>query len=85
VETHIDAHPAPSTEVVVHEPEVQVATLIRSAPMSEGTSTSCGGLELLDDDLVDPTVVARNMESMRRVDQWIKVHRGYSEYSYILK
>jgi hypothetical protein len=36
--------------------------------MSEGTSTSRGGLELLNDDLVDPAVVARNMESMRRAE-----------------
>jgi hypothetical protein len=42
--------------------------------MAEATSTSCGGLELLADDLVEPVVVARNLESMRRAEQWMKVH-----------
>jgi hypothetical protein len=32
-----------------------------------------GGLELLADDLIDPTMVARNLESMRRAKQWMKV------------
>jgi hypothetical protein len=36
--------------------------------------TSRGGLELLADVLVDPAVVARNLESMRRAEQWMKVH-----------
>jgi hypothetical protein len=71
VEAHVEAHPTMSTEVVVREPEVQEAVPIRLAPMSEGTSTRCGGLELLDDDLVNPDVVARNMESMRRTEQWM--------------
>jgi hypothetical protein len=62
VEAHVEAHPTPSSEVVVREPEVQEAASIRSAPMSEGTSTSRGSLELLDDNLVDPAVVARNMD-----------------------
>jgi hypothetical protein len=44
--------------------------------MSEMTSTSRGGLELLDDNLIDPSVVARSMESMRRTEQWIKVRCG---------
>jgi hypothetical protein len=79
VETHVDVHPGTSTEVVVREPEVQEATPIRSAPMSEATSTSRGGLELLDDNLVDPVVIARNMESMRHAEQWIKVRCEYSE------
>jgi hypothetical protein len=26
------------------------------------------------DDLVDPAMVARNLESMRRAEQWMKVH-----------
>jgi hypothetical protein len=41
--------------------------------MSEVTLTSRGGLELLDDNLIDPTVVAHKMESWRRTEQWIKV------------
>jgi hypothetical protein len=33
----------------------------------------------LDDNLVDPVVVAHNMESMCRAEQWIKVRCGYPE------
>jgi hypothetical protein len=77
VETRVDLLPRTSTDIVVREPEIEGATPIRSAPMSEMASTSCGGLELLDDNFVDPAVVARNMESMRRAEQWIKVCCGY--------
>jgi hypothetical protein len=63
-----------STEVVVREPDIQDVALIRLAPMTEATSTSHGGLELFADDLVDPAVIARNLESMRRAEQWMKVH-----------
>jgi uncharacterized membrane protein len=41
--------------------------------MSEAAATSRGGLELLADDLVDPAIVARNLEAMRRAEQWINV------------
>jgi uncharacterized membrane protein len=41
--------------------------------MSEVATTSRDGLELLADDLVDPATVARNLELMRRAEQWIKV------------
>jgi hypothetical protein len=54
VETHVDLLPGMSTDVVVREPEIEEAAPIRSAPMSKATSTSCGGLELLDDNLIDP-------------------------------
>jgi hypothetical protein len=64
VETQVNAHLGTSTELVVREDKVQEAAPIRSAPMSEATSTSRGGLELLDDDLVDPAIVACNMELM---------------------
>jgi hypothetical protein len=43
------------------------------APMSEVVTTSRDGLELLADDLVDPATVARNLEAMRRAEQWMKV------------
>jgi hypothetical protein len=42
-------------------------------PMSEAAATSRGGIELLADDLVDPTTVARNLESMRWAEQWMKL------------
>jgi hypothetical protein len=72
-EGHGDALPEVNLEVVVRSPEIQDAEPIRSAPMSEDTTTSRGGLELLVDDLISPAVVARNLESMRRAEQWMKV------------
>jgi hypothetical protein len=66
--------PESSLQVVVRSPEIQDAEPIRSAPMSEAAATSRGGLELLADDLVDPVTVARNLEAMRRAEQWMKVH-----------
>jgi hypothetical protein len=42
-------------------------------PMSEAATTSRDGLELLADDLINPATVARNLESMRRTEQWMKV------------
>jgi hypothetical protein len=68
-----DILPESSLEVVVRSPEIQDAEPIRSAPMSEAAATSRGGLELLADDLVDPATVARNLEAMRRAEQWMKV------------
>jgi hypothetical protein len=66
-----------SLEVVVRSPEIQDAEPIRSAPMSGATTTSRGGIELLADDLVDPATVARNLEAMRRAEQWMKVSYQY--------
>jgi hypothetical protein len=79
VETHVDAHSRTSTKIVVREPEIQDVAPIRSAPMAGATLTSHGGLEMLADDLVDLDIVARNMESMHRAEQWIKVCREYPE------
>jgi hypothetical protein len=66
---HDEALPETSMQVVVRSPEVQDAEPICSAPMSEAAATSCGRLELLADDLIDPATMARNLESMRRVEQ----------------
>jgi uncharacterized membrane protein len=63
-------------DVVVRSPEIQDAEPIRVTPMSEAATTSRNGLELLADDLVDPATVARNLESMRRAEQWMKVRCG---------
>jgi uncharacterized membrane protein len=41
--------------------------------MSEAAATSRSGIEFLADDLVDSAMVARNLESMRRAEQWMKV------------
>jgi uncharacterized membrane protein len=72
-EEHGDALPEVNLEVVVRSPEIQDAEPICSAPMSEATSTGRDGLELLADDLISPAAVARNLESMRRAEQWMKV------------
>jgi hypothetical protein len=66
-----DALPKVIFDVVVHSPEIQDAEPIYSAPMSEATTTSRDGLELLADDLISPTVVARKLESMWRAEQWM--------------
>jgi hypothetical protein len=47
--------------------------------MSEATPTSCCELELLSDDLIDPAMVARNLEMMHRTEQWMKVRGGTLE------
>jgi hypothetical protein len=69
--------PESSLEVVVRSPDIQDADLIHSAPMSGTATTSRGGIELLADDLVDPAAVARNLEAMRRAEQWMKVSYQY--------
>jgi uncharacterized membrane protein len=73
-EARDDALPETSHDVVVRSPEIQDAEPIRSAPMSEAAATSRDGLELLADDLINPATVARNLESMRRAEQWMMVH-----------
>jgi hypothetical protein len=47
--------------------------------MSEDAATSRGGLELLADDLIDQAMVARNLESMGRAEQWVKVRDSTRE------
>jgi uncharacterized membrane protein len=76
-EGHGDALPEVNLEVVVRSPEIQDAEPICSAPMSEATTTSRDGLELLAVDLISLAAVARNLESMRRAEQWMKV-RDYT-------
>jgi hypothetical protein len=73
-EGHDDALPMVNLEVVVRSPEIQDAEPIRLTPMSEATMTNRDGLELLADDLISPAAVARNLESMRHAEQWMKVH-----------
>jgi hypothetical protein len=74
-----DALPKTSLDVVVRSPEIQDAEPIRSAPMSEAAATSRDGLELLADDLINPAVVARNLESMCQAEQWMKVRNSTIE------
>jgi hypothetical protein len=72
-EMHDDALPETSMDVVVRTPE------IHSAPMLEAAAASRGGLELLADDLINPAMVTRNLESMCRTEQWMKVRDGTLE------
>jgi hypothetical protein len=72
-EVHDDALPETTIDVVVRSSEIQDVEPIRSAPMSKATAASRGGLELLADDHINPMTVARNLESMRRAEQWMKV------------
>jgi hypothetical protein len=74
-----DPLPEASMDVVLRSPEIQDAEPIRSALMSEGAPSSCGGLELLSNDLIDPATVARNLETMCRTELWMKVHDGTLE------
>jgi hypothetical protein len=67
------ALPEPALEVAVRSPEIQDAEPIRSTPMTEAATNSRGGIELLADDLVDPTTVARHLEAVRQAEQWMKV------------
>jgi hypothetical protein len=76
-EVRDDVLPESSLEVIIRSLEIQDAELVRSAPMSEASTSSRGGIELLADDLVDPAVVARNLEAMRRAEQWMKVNCQY--------
>jgi hypothetical protein len=65
--------PGAALEVAIRSPEIQDAEPIRSAPMTEATTSSRGGIELLADDLVEPAVLAQHLEAMRRAEQWMKV------------
>jgi hypothetical protein len=67
------APPEPALEVVVRSPEIQDAEPIRSALMTEATTSSRGDVELLADDLVDPATVAKHLGAVRQAEQWMKV------------
>jgi hypothetical protein len=60
-------------EVAIRSPEIQDAEPIRAAPMTEATTSSRGGIELLADDLIEPATVAKHLEAIRQVEQWMKV------------
>jgi hypothetical protein len=42
--------------------------------MTEATTSSRGGIELLADDLVEPATVAKHLEAIRQAEQWMKVN-----------
>jgi hypothetical protein len=72
-EEEATAQPEPALEVVVRSPEIQDAEPICSAPMTEAATSSRSRVELLADNLVDPTTVARHLEAVRQAEQWMKV------------
>jgi hypothetical protein len=76
-EVHDDA--LPESSIVVRSLEIQDAKPIHSAPMSETGTTSRGRLEFLADDFIDPAMVARNLESIHRAEQWMKVRSSTLE------
>jgi hypothetical protein len=41
--------------------------------MIEAATSSCGGIELLVDDMVDLATVAQHLEAVRQAEQWMKV------------
>jgi hypothetical protein len=82
-EERADPHPEASTQVVVREAMIEDVVPLRSAPMLETGSSSRGGLELLDNDLIDPAFVSLSMESWCRTENWIKVHCEYPEFAYL--
>jgi hypothetical protein len=69
----VTTSPEVALEVAIHSPEIQDAEPIRSTPMTEATASSRGGIELLADDLVEPTTVAKHLEAIRQAEQWMKV------------
>jgi hypothetical protein len=69
----ITTSPEVTLEVAIRSPEIQDAEPIRSAPMTEATASSRGGIELLADDLVEPATVAKHLEAIRQAEQWMKV------------
>jgi hypothetical protein len=72
-----DVLPESNLGVVARSPEIQDAEPILSTLMSGAATSSRGGIELLADDLVDLAAVARHLEAMRQVKQWMKVSCRY--------
>jgi hypothetical protein len=72
-EKGVTTSPEVALEVAIRSPEIQDAEPIRSAPMTEATVSSRGGIELLAYDLVEPVTVAKHLEAIRQAEQWMKV------------
>jgi uncharacterized membrane protein len=69
----VTTSPEIALEVAIRSAEIQDAEPIRSAPMTEATSSSRGGIELLADDLIEPATVAKHLEAIRQAEKWMKV------------
>jgi hypothetical protein len=69
----VTTSPEIALEVAIRSTEIQDAEPIRSAPMTEATTSSRGGIELLADDLIELATVAKHLEAIRQAEQWMKV------------
>jgi hypothetical protein len=69
----VTTSPEIALEVAIRSPDIQDAEPIRSAPMTEATTSSRGGIELLADDLIELATVAKHLEAIRQAEQWMKV------------
>jgi hypothetical protein len=65
----VTTSPEVALEVAIRSPEIQDTEPIRSAPMTEASASSRGGIELLADDLVEPVTVAKHLEAIRQAEQ----------------
>lgn len=81
-EARVEFHPSPTTGIVLRKKGIEDPAPLRSLLMESSGSSSHQGLELLDDELIDPTVAALNLESWRRTDLWVKVGCEYRMLSY---
>jgi hypothetical protein len=64
----VTTSPEVTLEVAIRSSEIQDAEPIRSAPMTEATASSRGGIELLTDDLVEPATMAKHLEAIRQAE-----------------
>jgi hypothetical protein len=69
----VTTSPEVALDVAIRSPEIHDTEPIRSAPMTEATASSRGGIELLADDLIEPVMVAKHLEVIRQAEQWVKV------------
>jgi hypothetical protein len=69
----VPTSPEVALEVAIRSPEIQDVEPIRSAPMTEATASSRGGIELLADDLIESATVAKHLEAIRQAEQWMKI------------
>jgi hypothetical protein len=67
-EEAVTTSPEVPLEVAIRSPVIQDAEPIRSAPMTEATASSRGGIELLADDLIEPATVAKHLEAIRQAE-----------------
>jgi hypothetical protein len=66
----VTTSPEVALEVAIRSPEIQDAEPIRSAPMTEATASSRGGIELLADDLVEPVLTVNFRQPRVLVIHW---------------